>query len=1419
MKRTLLFILSVLLTTATAWAGNVTLSVDPDIAEGTAGHYYVNMPATGTSTLTLTDASITTFKVYDNGGKDGEYSNDCDGYLVINAPTGYKLRLTGFVRSLPNDYLKVYDGTELTEGNATTFEGVDVNIGAVESTGESMTLYFYSNIDDPFDGLDLTVTLIANPDFDITIADGITHGSVSADAATAKEGQTVTLTATPDEGYLLADVSVTSGGEAVALTWDVWTNSATFTMPAAAVTVTPTFTTKADLFAIIPKTGSRTVTIPEGVTSFKVYDDGGATGDYSANCDGWLELNLPDGYHFSFSGSVMTDASYNDRLGFYVGNSTNPTQFPKSETAGEPYNFTYNFDESIRLRFKSDASNQYAGVDLTVTLVGAEHNVTVVNADNVGGSVVTASVGGTSVTKAITGQTVTLTAAPANGYVLGALSVRDADGKVVDVSGDMLWYIDANTNTATFTMPNSDVTITPVFTNVLTADGGLTINMPMIRIKLDGTTSSVTKSITIPSGVTSFKVYDYGGPDCNYSDNYSGKLFLTAPEGCVLQLEGTITTQSGDGDYLDVSDGTSVDTDYNLLYLLHHVSSTADGVATAIPTVVSIENSISVTFTSDASVNYAGLDLTVTVISPGTDYSVTVSNGDTSKGTVQASTTTAQLGTTVTLTATPAAGYVLSDLSVTTGGRAVKTNWSVWTNSATFKMPNGDVTVTPTFTNDLGSLAVNLPATDYKFATIPEGVKSFKIYDDGGPTGNYTPYCQSHLNLTAPEGSLLRFTGSVTGPTDKFSLWIDYNEYTTTKNDIDFTSTDNKPHINLLATTYDANHTYGDTGAGLDLTATVLYAVNVPTSIANGTVTADKTHAAADETVTLTVAPATDCTIGSICINGQPLEAVGGVYSFKMPAKNVTVTAHFRKLLSHTDIAVADIPTQTYNGTALTPAVTVTDDGSPMTFDTDYTVSYENNTDAGTATVTITGIGNYDGTKTKTFAIDKATINPTVSITGWTYGDTPNAPSVTGNTGNGAVTYQYRLNANGAPGFSDAVPTFTGHYTVKATIAETANYKGGTATATFAIAQKPVTITGLSVENKAYDGTTTATITGTATVDGVIGSDDVSVYMGSAEFEDANVGTGKTVTFSGFYLIGESVHNYTLSAQPASVTAEITVKVVNYGAMTISEDETGKTATLDGDSDEPFAITNNILAKKVYFRSKFVADVPTTICLPFDFSKANFDNETFGTLNYVDENQETHQLVAHMTPVTELQANTPYYFEPTATTATPANQDYTEIVFDDVTIVADNAGSSTTGDWTIVGNYDRVKWTTDTTDPLYSSTHAAELGRAYGYAKKTKTVDGVTYQEGQFVKLGDGAHTRAFRAYMLAPATTDSPDLLPDAIDVVWDNEDGTTGVNEVKEVNEVNDNSWYTLDGRKLSGRPTQKGLYINNGRKVVIK
>ena len=48
---------------------------------------------------------------------------------------------------------------------------------------------------------------------------------------------------------------------------------------------------------------------------------------------------------------------------------------------------------------------------------------------------------------------------------------------------------------------------------------------------------------------------------------------------------------------------------------------------------------------------------------------------------------------------------------------------------------------------------------------------------------------------------------------------------------------------------------------------------------------------------------------------------------------------------------------------------------------------------------------------------------------------------------------------------------------------------------------------------------------------------------------------------------------------------------------------------------------------------------------------------------------------------------------------------------------------------------------------------------------------------------------------------------------------DEATGVNGVIGVKEVNDGSWYDLNGRKLNGMPTKKGVYLFNGRKVVVK
>ena len=53
----------------------------------------------------------------------------------------------------------------------------------------------------------------------------------------------------------------------------------------------------------------------------------------------------------------------------------------------------------------------------------------------------------------------------------------------------------------------------------------------------------------------------------------------------------------------------------------------------------------------------------------------------------------------------------------------------------------------------------------------------------------------------------------------------------------------------------------------------------------------------------------------------------------------------------------------------------------------------------------------------------------------------------------------------------------------------------------------------------------------------------------------------------------------------------------------------------------------------------------------------------------------------------------------------------------------------------------------------------------------------------------------------------------------IVDGESETAGVNEVREADEVSDDRWYTVDGRKLQGKPSHAGMYIYKGKKVAIK
>ena len=114
-------------------------------------------------------------------------------------------------------------------------------------------------------------------------------------------------------------------------------------------------------------------------------------------------------------------------------------------------------------------------------------------------------------------------------------------------------------------------------------------------------------------------------------------------------------------------------------------------------------------------------------------------------------------------------------------------------------------------------------------------------------------------------------------------------------------------------------------------------------------------------------------------------------YSNNLNAGTATakVTVEGKELTTTFEINEADIsgaavtlnPTSgTYNGTAYEPSVSVTFNGATLVKDTDYTVSWDKDglTNADTYTATITGKGNFTGTKTAAFTIDPADIKGAV---------------------------------------------------------------------------------------------------------------------------------------------------------------------------------------------------------------------------------------------------------------------------------------------------------------------------------------------------------------------------------------------------------------------------------------------------------
>ena len=129
-----------------------------------------------------------------------------------------------------------------------------------------------------------------------------------------------------------------------------------------------------------------------------------------------------------------------------------------------------------------------------------------------------------------------------------------------------------------------------------------------------------------------------------------------------------------------------------------------------------------------------------------------------------------------------------------------------------------------------------------------------------------------------------------------------------------------------------------------------------------------------------------------------------------------------------------------------------------------------------------------------------------------------------------------------------------GVYTLSATGGVDNNYLfNPVGTGQLTITAMGVAISGLSGVNKVYDATTVADFSGTPTIN-TFEADGVTLggtLTATASFADANVGTGKALTFSGFTLSGNAakIGNYTLTI-PTNITADITPLALNVTGLT-----------------------------------------------------------------------------------------------------------------------------------------------------------------------------------------------------------------------------------------------------------------------------
>ena len=440
-------------------------------------------------------------------------------------------------------------------------------------------------------------------------------------------------------------------------------------------------------------------------------------------------------------------------------------------------------------------------------------------------------------------------------------------------------------------------------------------------------------------------------------------------------------------------------------------------------------------------------------------------------------------------------------------------------------------------------------------ATSAQGTVTYSLQSQkkGNNTVNYFTFNTSTRVLTAAKNT----------PTGTYTVVVrasaaggsNYNSGTA---DSTITVTVNKAAGSISYGTPAVTKTYGDSAFTNALTkagdGTVSYSssnTSVASINSNGQVTI---VGAGTATITATVADGTNYSYASKT----------AAYSLTVNRKAITIKANDQTI--------------TYGGTISTGTDKVTVN-TLVSGNTLSTITLTPSTSGATTNGTITP-GNAAIIKNNTdvtnnyeisyqngkLVIDKANISPAVNITGWTYGEySPeiNSPSVTGNTGNGAVTYEYKVKDAADNTYTASVPTDAGNYTVRATIAETSNYNGRTATKDFTISNAAMSVTANGY-NDTYDGQAhgiTAVAPEGATIKYRTSDSGAYNLTDNPQYTDAG-------TYTVYYQITKP--NYT------TVTGSETV-VINKKQLELSWDDSTRAFTYDGSSHKPSAGISGVL--------------------------------------------------------------------------------------------------------------------------------------------------------------------------------------------------------------------------------------------------